>query len=183
MACDADIVPVVLGSDGEVVDLGRATRLFTRGQRRMLWHRDRRCTFLGCTAPASWTQAHHIVHWADGGSSDLENATLLCQRHHTLVHDRRLIATVHSPDEHGRCVTWDLTPGSYDRDLSGRLAEFARARARMRSGRHRRRLDTGPPDGWTTVAPESVQRVLDDEFEAEHIAWMADEFSSWGAPA
>ncbi|GGB88521.1 HNH nuclease [Knoellia flava TL1] len=74
MACDADVVLVVLGADGEVVDLGRVTRLFTRGQRRMLWHRDGLCTFPGCTTPAAWAQAHHVVHWADGGPSDLGNA-------------------------------------------------------------------------------------------------------------
>jgi len=77
LACDADVIPVVLGGDSEVLDLGRVTRLFTPGQRRFLWHRDRECTFPGCTAPASWTQAHHLVHWVDGGPTDLANAALL----------------------------------------------------------------------------------------------------------
>jgi len=74
LACDADIIPVVLGSAGEVLDVGRAARLFTRGQRRALTHRDGGCTWPGCDAPASWARAHHVVHWADGGRSDLDNA-------------------------------------------------------------------------------------------------------------
>ncbi|KGN40282.1 HNH endonuclease signature motif containing protein [Knoellia aerolata] len=158
LACDADVIPVVLGSDGEVLDLGRAVRLFTRGQRRALWHRDTGCTWAGCTAPPDWAKAHHIVHWADGGRSDLSNAALLCQRHHTQVHDQRLIATVHPPDEHGRSVTWDLTHGSYDRELPHRLTEQRRERQR-----HRVRLDTGGPDPWLSAGaddPDVADRLL-----------------------
>ena len=182
LACDADVVPVVLGADGEVVDLGRATRLFTRGQRRVLWHRDGQCTFPGCTAPAAWTQAHHLVHWTDGGPSDLTNAALLCQRHHTLVHDRRLIATVHPPDEHGRSVTWDLSPGSYDRRLPERLAALAEARARSDPRHRRRRLDTGPPDGWASTIPAEVLVEIADELEVDHLPWR-DERVLWDVPA
>ncbi len=61
---------------------------------------------------------HHVLHWADGGASDVDNAALLCQRHHTFVHDRRLWATVRKrPDERRRYVVWDLSLGSYDRQL------------------------------------------------------------------
>lgn len=167
LACDADVIPVVLGADGEVVDLGRATRLFTRGQRRALWHRDDGCTFPGCTAPAAWTQAHHLVHWADGGPSDLHNAALLCQRHHTLVHDRRLIAALHLPDDRGRSVTWDLSPGSYDRELDGRVRELRDARGTPDRRAGPARLDTGPPEGWGSALPESVLLRLADDLEAE----------------
>lgn len=175
MACDADLIPVVLGADGEIADLGRATRLFTLGQRRFLWHRDGQCTFPGCTAPAAWTQAHHVVHWVDGGPSDLSNAALLCQRHHTQVHDQRLIATVHPPDQHGRSVSWDLSPGSYDRHLPERQAEFARARRRSDASRRRRQLDTGPPDGWGSAIPDSVLLDIVDDFEVDDVAqWEFD---------
>lgn len=182
LACDADLIPVVLGADGDVLDLGRATRLFTRGQRRALWHRDGGCSFPGCTAPAAWTQAHHVVHWADGGPSDLLNAALLCQRHHTLAHDRRLIATIHPPDADGRSVTWDLSPGSYDRELSGRLRELRRARdadGATDARRSRARLDTGPPDGWHSQMPEPVLLQFIEELEAEHAlepdgSWQAE---------
>ncbi len=118
VCCEADLIPHVLGSAGEELDLGRVVRLFTRAQRRRLWRRDRGCTYPGCGAPAAWTRAHHVVHWADGGATDADNAALLCQRHHTFVHSRRLIAQVRGrPDERGRYVIWDLSPGSYDRHL------------------------------------------------------------------
>lgn len=176
MACDADIIPVVLGAHGEVVDLGRATRLFTSAQRRVLWHRDGHCTFPGCTAPAAWTQAHHVVHWVDGGPSDLANAALLCQRHHTQVHDQRLIAKVHPADEDGRSVTWDLSTGSYDRDRPDRLDEFRRSRKAAVD--RRRALDTGPSNGLGSLMPEWEFDRLADELEAEHRAMECAE--SWG---
>lgn len=182
LACDADVIPVVFGSDGELLDLGRAVRLFTRAQRRALWSRDKVCTYPGCDMPAGWAKIHHLLHWVDGGPSDLANAALLCQRHHTLVHDKRFIATVHPPDEHGRCVTWDLTPGSYDRELPARLNQIRRERQRKRSTAQQRateraRLDTGPPDPWLNEPPDDLLIQWADEFLAEQLAaeaWAAE---------
>lgn len=94
MACDGSIIPVVLGSKGEILDMGREKRLFTPGQHRALWHRDKMCTFPGCTIPPQWCDAHHLAHWVDGGPTDLDNGALLCQRHHTYVHNHELTATV-----------------------------------------------------------------------------------------
>ena len=132
VACDAALVPHVLGTAGEDLDLGRVVRLFTRAQRRRLWRRDRTCTFPGCGAPGSWSKAHHVRHWADGGLSDVDNAALLCQRHHTFVHTRRLWAQVRStPDVLGRYVIWDLHPGSYDQHLH-RLRHDSRCLTRHR---------------------------------------------------
>ncbi len=126
ICCEADLIPYVLGTAGEELDLGRVVRPFTRAQRRRLWRRDRGCTYPGCGAPAAWAKAHHVVHWADGGATDLDNAALLCQRHHSFVHNRRLVAQVLAkPDDRGRCVVWDLTPGSYDRHLGRLRAERA----------------------------------------------------------
>ncbi|MDU0315224.1 DUF222 domain-containing protein [Phycicoccus sp. M110.8] len=113
LACDAEVVPVVLGSRGEVLDQGQAKRLFTPGQIRNLWLRDRRCTFPGCSKPARWTDAHHLVHWADGGATDVANAALLCRAHHTVVHRQRYAGSVVQGD-HGPRVHWELVPGSYD---------------------------------------------------------------------
>ena len=67
--------------------------------------------------PAQWTDAHHLVHWADGGPTDLSNGGLLCERHHTIVHQRRYAGTVVTGDA-GDHVEWDLTVGSYDRLLA-----------------------------------------------------------------
>jgi hypothetical protein len=108
LACDAGIIPVVLGGAGEILDVGREQRLFSKGQVRALWLRDGHCSFPGCDAPAAWCDAHHLVHWIDGGLTDLGNAALLCGRHHTIVHRDRLAGTV---TEQG--VVWDLRPGSY----------------------------------------------------------------------
>jgi Domain of unknown function (DUF222)/HNH endonuclease len=103
LACDADIIPQVLGGDREVLDQGRARRLVTPGQRVVLARRDAGCTFSGCTVPEAWCDAHHVVHWSRGGRSDLSNYALLCGRHHTMVHDRDLTATVTSTG-----VTWHV---------------------------------------------------------------------------
>jgi hypothetical protein len=87
LTCDAGIIPMVLGSDSEVLDVGRKTRTIPGAVRRALDHRNGGCTWKGCVAPASWTDAHHIVHWADGGATSLDNLVLLCRRHHTATHE------------------------------------------------------------------------------------------------
>ncbi len=112
LACDAGIIPAILGTDGEVLDLGREWRWFTPAQTRALWLRDGACTIPGCGMPAQWCDAHHLWHFADGGPTNLDHAALLCGYHHTWVHRHRLAGRVH--DGH---VTWDLTPGSYEHYL------------------------------------------------------------------
>ncbi|NYF98128.1 HNH endonuclease signature motif containing protein [Janibacter cremeus] len=94
LACDAGIIPVILGSDGEVLDLGRTARFFTPGQRKAIWLRDRGCTYPGCTMPPQWCDAHHVAWWSRGGATDTGNAALLCERHHTKVHTHDLTATI-----------------------------------------------------------------------------------------
>ncbi|MQA26135.1 MAG: DUF222 domain-containing protein [Micromonosporaceae bacterium] len=86
VACDAQIIPAVLGTDSMPLDLGRAVRLFTPAQRRALILRDKGCAFPGCDRHPQWCEAHHIRHWADGGVSDLDNGVLLCGHHHRLIH-------------------------------------------------------------------------------------------------
>jgi hypothetical protein len=103
IACEAGIVPMVLGAPSEVLDLGYTKRLFTPAQRRALARRDGGCSFPGCTVPPMWCEAHHVVHWLHGGRTDLCNGALLCGRHHTVVHRRGLTATVTAFG-----VTWHL---------------------------------------------------------------------------
>ena len=86
MACDADLIPVVLGADSAVLDVGRTMRLVTAAIWYALVVRDRHCRFPGCTRPPVMTHAHHVVHWIDGGSTSLDNLVLLCGHHHRLVH-------------------------------------------------------------------------------------------------
>jgi hypothetical protein len=72
---------------------------------------------VGWLAPISGTRAHHLVQWADLGPSDLTNAALLCERHHTTVHTRRLAGRV-VRGAFGERVEWDLTRGSYEELLA-----------------------------------------------------------------
>ncbi|NYD41313.1 HNH endonuclease signature motif containing protein [Nocardioides panaciterrulae] len=86
LACDADVIPVVLGTRGQVLDVGRANRLVTAALWTALVCRDAHCAFPGCTRPPVMCQAHHIHHWADGGPTSLPNLVLLCGHHHRVLH-------------------------------------------------------------------------------------------------
>jgi hypothetical protein len=86
LACDAEVIPIVLGTEGEVLDVGRAARLVTPALWRALVARDRHCAFPGCTRPPVMGHAHHIVHWADGGKTFLDNLVLVCGEHHRVLH-------------------------------------------------------------------------------------------------
>jgi Domain of unknown function (DUF222)/HNH endonuclease len=86
IACDAGIIPAVLATTSQVLDLGRHSRLATGPLRRALVLRDRGCAFPGCDRPPRWADAHHIQHWSDGGPTDLSNLALLCGYHHRLIH-------------------------------------------------------------------------------------------------
>src|SRR5919198_4032245 len=86
IGCDADLIPIVLNTDGVPLDVGRTHRLVTPGQRTALIARDHGCAFPGCHLPPRWTDAHHVIHWKDGGPTDLANTVLLCKRHHRLIH-------------------------------------------------------------------------------------------------
>ncbi|WP_433268096.1 DUF222 domain-containing protein [Micromonospora vinacea] len=86
LACDAAILPAVLGGAGQVLDLGRQRRLVTGPLRRALVLRDGGCAFPGCDRPPRWCAAHHLRHWADGGPTSLHNAVLLCGHHHRHIH-------------------------------------------------------------------------------------------------
>jgi hypothetical protein len=84
--CDATIIPTVLGTRGEVLDVGRAHRLATPAQRRALAVRDGGCARPGCDRAPKWCRPHHITPWAEGGNTDLANLVLLCDRHHREIH-------------------------------------------------------------------------------------------------
>ncbi|GAA1444885.1 hypothetical protein GCM10009641_64860 [Mycobacterium cookii] len=87
LACTAKILPAVLDGTSLPVDLGRAKRLFSPGQRRAMLIRDRACRAEGCDTPGTWCDAHHLDPWHTGGPTDLANAILLCPHHHHRVHD------------------------------------------------------------------------------------------------
>ncbi len=86
IACDARIIPVVLGSRSEPLDIGRASYTVPTALRRALVLRDGGCAFPGCDRSHRWCHSHHIRHWADDGPTELGNLVLLCGRHHRLIH-------------------------------------------------------------------------------------------------
>jgi hypothetical protein len=87
LACDASIRRVLLGPKSVVIDVGRARRVPSAPARAALRVRDRGCVWPGCDRPASWTTAHHVLHWAHTGVTEVPNLVLLCHRHHWLVHE------------------------------------------------------------------------------------------------
>ena len=86
LCCDAGIVPVVDGPNGEPLSVGRRTRSIPPAVRRALASRDRGCRFPGCPATHR-LHGHHVKHWANGGETSLDNLILLCPTHHRLVHE------------------------------------------------------------------------------------------------
>ncbi len=84
LACDAQILPVVLGSDSQPLDVGTTIRLATGPIRNALITRDKGCVC--CGAPPIYCDAHHVVHWIDGGATKLTNLALLCKRCHRDLH-------------------------------------------------------------------------------------------------
>jgi hypothetical protein len=101
LACEAGIVPVVLGGRSKVLDVGRRRRLFTKAQRLALVVRDQHCTATGCQTPAWFCHAHHDDPWSHGGPTNLTNGRLLCPSHHRRAHDPRYDAWV-TPDDQVR---------------------------------------------------------------------------------
>ena len=116
LGCDADLIPAVLGTRGEVLDVGRKFRLVTNPIWQALVLRDQHCAFPGCTRPPVMCHAHHITHWADGGPTSLANLVLLCGHHHRTIHntpwevrinpDDRLPEFRAPPKPGGRPPTW-----------------------------------------------------------------------------
>ena len=129
---ETGIIPVVMGSGSQPLDVGRTERLCTAAQKKALIVRDHGCVW--CGAPAAWTDAHHIRHWADGGTTDLDNMVLLCRSCHTRVHSTAWAVTRH------RGRTWIIPPPDID------PKQTPRPSARDRTS----------PAAGTTRAPETL---------------------------
>ena len=104
IVCDASITRVVTRGRSEVLDVGRTTSVVPLAMRMALIVRDEGCAFPGCDRPQQWCDAHHVVHWADGGETKLDNLVLLCRPHHRMLHKGFRVemrcgrATFHRPD-------------------------------------------------------------------------------------
>lgn len=108
IACDADIIPIVLGGKGRILDVGRTTRVFPPHIRKAITARDQGCAFPQCTIPAPWCEAHHIDYWSRGGSTGTGNGTLLCSYHHHLMHKEQWIIQMRSG------IPWFIPPAHLD---------------------------------------------------------------------
>ena len=87
LACELELLPVVLDGESHVLDVGRAKRHYDRHQRVALGHRDGGCTFPGCDRPPDWCDAHHGRDpWSHGGPTDVADGVLICPFHHRLLH-------------------------------------------------------------------------------------------------
>jgi len=95
LACEAGIIPAVLGGDSQVLDLGRKRRFHTEPQRIALALEHGGCAAEGCDAPPSMTHAHHERSWASGGATSVKNGRLLCGYHHARAHDPAYTMTKH----------------------------------------------------------------------------------------
>ena len=109
LCCDADVFPVVLGADDEVLNSGRSRRTASRSQRRALAAMHRTCAHPDCTVGFDASRLHHVRFWTEhGGPTDLDNLLPLCERHHHLVHEGGWELTM-TPD---RTATWIRPDGS-----------------------------------------------------------------------
>ena len=86
VACDCSSTIIAEDENGEPLNIGRRSRTIPPPMRRALKARDGGCRFPGCTNH-KFVDGHHIIHWADGGETSLENLVLLCRHHHHLVHE------------------------------------------------------------------------------------------------
>lgn len=93
LACNAGIIPAVLGGKSEVLDMGRMRRLYTAQQKQAMAIGHPECRAEGCTVPAAWCEGHHFSQsWVDGGKTDLKDGKLFCPWHHNRAHDSRYLA-------------------------------------------------------------------------------------------
>lgn len=121
IACDADIIPVVLGGAGRVLDIGRTARVFPPHIRKAFVARDQGCAFPDCSMPAPWCEAHHIDYWSSGGSTGTDNGVLLCSHHHHVIHKERWQIRVRTG------VPWFIPPPHLDPGRKPRRNNYFRA--------------------------------------------------------
>ncbi len=103
MACQAGLLPAVLGRKSHLLDLGHTARFFTHAQALALATRHTTCAADGCDRPYAWTELHHRDPWAQGGTTNLRDAIPLCGHHHRRIHDPGYTHQEH-PGPDGRCV-------------------------------------------------------------------------------
>ena len=147
IACDAQVIPMVLDGDSQPLDIGRAKRTAPPAVRRALVWRDGGCAYPTCDRRPEWTDSHHVRHWVDGGATSVENMVLLCRRHHTLIHQSDWEVRIRDR------LPEFLPPAFLDPERTPRRNKLHGVRSPLRTcGRTRRRDRTGHgavPSGHT----------------------------------
>jgi len=99
LACEAGIIPAVLGTKSQALDLGRKTRFHTEPQRIAIAIRDKTCVVEGCDRGPAQAHFHHLDPWSHGGDTSVERGVMICGVHHTQIHDHRYS---HEPRPNGK---------------------------------------------------------------------------------
>jgi hypothetical protein len=146
ISCDAILSRVLLAPDGAVLNLGRSVRTASLAQRKALAARDRGCVIPGCTATPGMCEAHHVVWFRHGGSTDIGNLALLCGHHHTAVHSGLWEITMRDGVPWVRPPTWIDRHRQPIRNLAHHAADQAR-RLGHQLRLHLDRNDLDPPGG------------------------------------
>lgn len=131
LLCNGTQTPILIGSTGQPLDVGRSQRLFTARQRMALAARDGGCRWPGCERPPSWCEAHHIEHWLrDSGQTDVDVGILLCRHHHLLLHDQGwAIVRADRSNAYELVPPISIDPHQRPRRMPGRSREWRRALA------------------------------------------------------
>ena len=156
IACDAGIIPIVLGGESQPLDVGREERLVTPSIRRALIARDDGCVIPGCGAPPGHCDAHHLIHWADGGQTSLDNLALVCPTHHRAIHR----GTWHVSIADGRVQTtrprWaDPSPTNHPDGRSATLTSVFTADPPVPDAQR-----DMPAQAWDNTDPSPVSAVM-----------------------
>jgi len=159
IACDCSRTAITEDEHGEPLNIGRRSRTVPPPMRRALKARDGGCRFPGCINH-KFVDAHHIIHWADGGETSLENLVLLCRHHHHLVHEggfdckRSKDGEIYFLDQKKRCL--DQFPSSKETTLEESLAWMYRE------------FD----DKNVTAETPAAKWYAGEEMDWEHAVWL-----------
>lgn len=145
LLCDGVVQRAVTDSKSHVLDLGRTTRTFTKSQRRALAAQYRGCATPGCGFPAAWTEAHHVIPWSEGGTTDTAYGILLCSHCHHEVHAGRLLIV-------GEPGNWRVVANLRTADRYARNRRRRTEGSRATMANHARPPLPPTPHGRTTIA-------------------------------
>ncbi len=128
LACEAGIIPIVLGGPSQPLDVGRGARTATTAQKAAARAVHDTCCVSGCDVAFEYCEMHHVTWWRNGGDTNLNNLVPVCSKHHHLIHDNG----------------WDL---HLDPNRTGTLREHPNRRDQTDHGRYRPKPESRPQPG------------------------------------